>query len=393
MSDYSGFCLGRSLLRKPVTAYSGFCLGRSFLRKPFPTSIYRFLTAVAVDSPAASGVVSLAPVPRRKDVLCSLDETSRHRFAQSLLSSDMSIFWRARHRREGIDPFQSERFRLESSASKNFTSASKRLGAADASGEVRTKSSLGGKLLDSVQQQRQSKRSMPVLLSGLLFLFSSIILQLCLAVFVAPRIQCSSLPSPINSLCPSIVVRDGERGVHVHKSHNLAFLTNGAKLIRQFSHVGIEPPPLFRRLFFSPLSAASYSLDGVVDLAHCWVFQGDQAQLAIRLSNYSAITRIAIEQPYATDEVARSPRQIAVWGLVDGPEDEARLAEQQELYETLLSRMRSAVEHPAKGYHFIPLAAFAYDGTSAGLQTFSVFHNVAALGLEYGVILVQVLSN
>lgn len=122
-------------------------------------------------------------------------------------------------------------------------------------------------------------------------------------------------------------------------------------------------------------------------------FPGAQAQLAIRLSNYSTVTRIAIEQPYAEDEAAHSPRQIAVWGLVDGSEDEARLEEHQEVYKTLLSRMQSTVDRPAQGHHFVPLAAFAYDAANAGLQTFSVFHSVAALGLEYGVILVQIISN
>ncbi|KAJ3555323.1 hypothetical protein NM688_g2645 [Phlebia brevispora] len=300
----------------------------------------------------------------------------------------MALWWRTKNGREGFDPFRSDRFRLAASLSRSP--------AANLKKEVRQKLPHERSSENVRQQRTHASGSARSVLSILLLICSNIILQLCLCVFVVPRIHCSSLPSPINSLCPSVVQNgvDTEGGAYIRQPNNLALLANGAQIIRRFSYVGIERQlPLFRRLFSSPLSAASYSLDGVVDLAHCWIFQGAEAQLAIRLSNYSTVTRIAIEQPYVADEVARSPRQIAVWGLVDGAEDEAHLAGHEEVYKSLLSRMHTTEDRPVHGHQFVPLAAFTYDAASAGLQTFAVFHSVAALDLEYGVILVKILNN
>ncbi|KAI9057379.1 hypothetical protein FKP32DRAFT_1554420, partial [Trametes sanguinea] len=125
----------------------------------------------------------------------------------------------------------------------------------------------------------------------------------------------------------------------------------------------------------------------------CWSFAGNQGQLGIRLSQKINPTHVAVDMltTYAFDP--RAPRDIIVWGIVDGGAN--RL-----IFDADLRQYREAIAHygagPAQtlGYDFLPLAYFQYNATAAfPLQTFHIASPVIASSMTFGVVVVEFRNN
>ncbi|KAJ2970792.1 hypothetical protein NUW54_g12653 [Trametes sanguinea] len=93
------------------------------------------------------------------------------------------------------------------------------------------------------------------------------------------------------------------------------------------------------------------------------------------------------------DAFAQAPRDVVLWGVVDGTSN--RLA-----YDTHLRRYRETISQIGMGpahaadYTFIAMAAFQYDPLAAfALQTFPVSKAIQASGMTFGLVVVEVRSN
>ena len=141
----------------------------------------------------------------------------------------------------------------------------------------------------------------------------------------------------------------------------------------------------------------------------CWPFEGSEGQLGVKLARRTYISDITID--HVAKEVAfdlrSTPRQMEVWGLVEGQENLAKvvgwLADRQR-------RRSDAVEsghpldpkdedwefpkHLPKDAQYIRVSKFLYDVHSTrNIQTFPVDSEVRALGVDFGVVVLVVKSN
>ena len=141
----------------------------------------------------------------------------------------------------------------------------------------------------------------------------------------------------------------------------------------------------------------------------CWPFGGSEGQLGVKLARRTYVSDITID--HVAKEVAfdlrSTPRQMEVWGLVEGQDNLAKvagwLADRQR-------RRSDAVEsgypmdpkdeewevprHLPKDAQYIRIAKFLYDVHSTrNIQTFPVDSEVRALGVDFGVVVLVVKSN
>jgi len=141
----------------------------------------------------------------------------------------------------------------------------------------------------------------------------------------------------------------------------------------------------------------------------CWPFEGSEGQLGVKLARRTYISDITID--HVAKEVAfdlrSTPRQMEVWGLVEGQDNLAKVAG----WLTDRQRRRSdAVEsgialdpkdeewevpkHLPKDAQYIRVAKFLYDVHSTrNIQTFPVDSEVRALGVDFGVVVLVVKNN
>lgn len=90
-----------------------------------------------------------------------------------------------------------------------------------------------------------------------------------------------------------------------------------------------------------------------------------------------------------------SPREILLWGMLDGQENIAKFSDAPEPVRHTLQRRVPSHHHPPPfyDYHFVPLAFGKYGIDGPTLQEFEVFSEPGELGLDFGVVVLQILSN
>lgn len=141
----------------------------------------------------------------------------------------------------------------------------------------------------------------------------------------------------------------------------------------------------------------------------CWPFPGSEGQLGVKLARRAYISDITID--HVAKEVAfdlrSTPRQIEVWGLVEGQENPAKVAgwladrrrRRTDAFESGLAMDPKDEEWEApkllpKDAQYIRIAKFLYDVHSTrNIQTFPVDSEVRALGVDFGVVVLVVKSN
>ncbi|KAI0694602.1 hypothetical protein BC835DRAFT_1415220 [Cytidiella melzeri] len=138
---------------------------------------------------------------------------------------------------------------------------------------------------------------------------------------------------------------------------------------------------------------------------HCWPFPGSQGQVGVMLAYPTRISDVTIDhvsREVATD-MRSAPRQMEVWGLVEGADnvgkhklwnerrDEARTQAE------LLGEEYEEEEIPStlpRGAPFIRLASFSYNAHSSNeIQTFPVAQDVQDLDMDFGIVVLVVKSN
>ncbi|KAI0666483.1 hypothetical protein C8Q78DRAFT_932613, partial [Trametes maxima] len=125
----------------------------------------------------------------------------------------------------------------------------------------------------------------------------------------------------------------------------------------------------------------------------CWLFDGHQGQVAIRLPALISPTHIALDYATSVGMHHRAPRRVILWGLVEG--DANRLT-----YDKQLRDYRDTVAHLGEGplqslgYTFLALAHFEYDLFAPfALQTHPVADLVVKSQITFGVVVLEVRSN
>ena len=168
-----------------------------------------------------------------------------------------------------------------------------------------------------------------------------------------------------------------------------------------------------------PITALHHEMQN----GHCWPFAGGEGQLGVALASPIIMEEVTI------DHVAKSiafdmrsaPRQMEVWGLVEGKDNIARV---QAWKEDLAARREaeqpsgedSSTTHDQDGsdgsdvYHdnyevdypktlpkypeYIRLANFTYNIHSPNnVQTFPVMAEIRELGIDFGIVVLRVLNN
>ena len=142
---------------------------------------------------------------------------------------------------------------------------------------------------------------------------------------------------------------------------------------------------------------------------HCWPFQGSEGQLGVKLARRAYISDITID--HVAKEVAfdlrSTPRQMEVWGLVEGRDNLAKVAgwladrqrRKSDAFESGLPMDPKDEEwevpkHLPKDARYIRIAKFLYDVHSTrNIQTFPVDSEVRALGVDLGVVVLVVKNN
>jgi SUN domain-containing protein 1/2 len=133
-------------------------------------------------------------------------------------------------------------------------------------------------------------------------------------------------------------------------------------------------------------------------VGHCWPFQGDQGQLGVTLSRVVQIEEITIDH-VARDvawDMSSAPRKMEVWGLVEGASNFAKVAAWD------AARIKDGQEIPMQprslphSVRYVRIAQFEYDADADApnaVQTFPVDEDVRAAGMDFGIVVLRVLSN
>ena len=142
---------------------------------------------------------------------------------------------------------------------------------------------------------------------------------------------------------------------------------------------------------------------------HCWPFQGSEGQLGVKLARRAYISDITIDH-VAKElgfDLRSTPRQMEVWGLVEGQENLVKvtgwLADRQRRRSDALESGLAmdpkdeeweVPKHLPKDAQYIRIAKFLYDAHSTrNIQTFAVDSEVRALGVDFGVVVLVVKNN
>ena len=136
-----------------------------------------------------------------------------------------------------------------------------------------------------------------------------------------------------------------------------------------------------------------------VQNGHCWPFTGGEGQLGVALTSPIFLEEVTI------DHVAKSiafdmrsaPRQMEVWGLVEGKDNIARVQAWKEDLATRKEANYEVVDYPKtlpKHPEYIRLANFTYNIHSPNnVQTFPVMPEIRELGIDFGIVVLRVLNN
>lgn len=127
----------------------------------------------------------------------------------------------------------------------------------------------------------------------------------------------------------------------------------------------------------------------------CWSFHNNAGTFGVVLDSPNVIpSHIAIRHTLfnSTTSLACAPRQITVWGLVDGKQN--LKAYSRSRHAIASTRARVPPFPISKGGIFLPLAEITFDITALSLrQAFPLFSESQSWGIDFGVIVFHIQSN
>ncbi|KAH9015190.1 hypothetical protein EDB84DRAFT_1527293 [Lactarius hengduanensis] len=141
-----------------------------------------------------------------------------------------------------------------------------------------------------------------------------------------------------------------------------------------------------------PITALHYEAHN----GHCWPFVGDQGQLGVLLALPVRIEEITVDH-VARDvawDMRSAPRKMEVWGFVEGAQNLDKVVAWE------AARIEAGLEVPTQpmslphSSKYLRIAQFEYDvDASNAVQTFPVDEDIRGLGLDFGIVVLRVLSN
>ena len=192
---------------------------------------------------------------------------------------------------------------------------------------------------------------------------------------------------------------------------DFALHSSGARIIPSLTSPTFETsPPTLRGQIVGLLTGNGYAigrppitaLHHELHSGHCWPFAGSKGQLGVMLAAPTYISDVTID--HVAKEVAfdmrSAPREMEVWGLVEGRDNVARVRKWQEEKARRRQAGASMEEEPEyprtlpKSPSYLRLASFSYDVDSPNhIQTFPVSPEIRDLGVDFGVVVLVVKSN
>ena len=207
---------------------------------------------------------------------------------------------------------------------------------------------------------------------------------------------------------------------------DFALHSAGGRVIPSLTSPTFEiKPSTLRGVLFGALTGNGYAighppvtaLEPSLHAGRCWPLTGTTGQLGVALASPAYIEEITID--HVAKEVAfdmrTAPRQMEVWGLVEGQDNIVRLREHRQRKiaarrEALEAQgevldadwERRELEKEREGYplslprnpEYLRIAKFTYDIHAAKhVQTFAVDEEVKEMGLDFGVVVARVLNN
>ena len=165
--------------------------------------------------------------------------------------------------------------------------------------------------------------------------------------------------------------------------HNFASLNTGAVVSRRLTTLGFEPTP--------PSTVLGDSAEA------CWSFHGTAGTFGVVLDTANVVpSHVVIHQHHqffnSTASLCRSPRQVTVWGMVDGDQN-------MKLYSLSPHGLTSTLTRApplsiSKRGMFLPLADIEFDITAPSLsQTFALYNEVKLWGIDFGIIVFDIRNN
>ena len=186
---------------------------------------------------------------------------------------------------------------------------------------------------------------------------------------------------------------------------NLALHADGASILPSFNAVGSMQFPLPTDLGdslilpngISDCQGSGNPLHSSPDLHRRWCFTGPRGQLGVLLSAPGRITNISISHPSQVSALPSAPRHIILWGVVDGDANKVIYDNSEDVFRSL--RARLSVQGPFPRYDhreltYVPLASFLYNIKESNMhQVFAVFPEIHELRMDFGIVVIQIVSN
>ncbi|KAF8591078.1 hypothetical protein K439DRAFT_1656900 [Ramaria rubella] len=201
---------------------------------------------------------------------------------------------------------------------------------------------------------------------------------------------------------------------------DFALYSAGGRIIPQLTSNTYEVKPnTWARYMIGAVTGSGYTMGRPpvsaihpdIHVGNCWPFAGTEGQIGILLARNVFISEFSID--HAPRDVAydvrAAPRQMEVWGLVQGTDNVAKIsAYQKRVRERREEIVRRAQEegvppppeedaYPAslpRSPHYIRLAQFSYDVHSPEhIQTFSVPKEIQEIGADFGVVVLLIKNN
>jgi hypothetical protein len=130
----------------------------------------------------------------------------------------------------------------------------------------------------------------------------------------------------------------------------------------------------------------------------CWSFRGNSGTFGIAFGSPNVMPSHVVihhQSSNSTASLANAPRQIIVWGLVDGEANRRAFLQSQDSQHAFISTLAKVPPTPiSREGLFLPLADIDFDITAQSLrQAFPLSKNALLWGIDFGVIVVDVRSN
>lgn len=217
------------------------------------------------------------------------------------------------------------------------------------------------------------------------------------------HLSCQSLPLTLQHLCPTMDSKSVEFSIAL-ALRNYAAGSDGSRILPNFAPVTPPSPPrsswwgrllpdapVSIEVLGEPSEAPLSLLDG--RLEPCWSVSASRGYLAIRLAECSTVTKLLLGGP-RTQDASSNPQDVVIWGVVDGSENVLRLQAASVVLEALHSRLPALAQAPPSltDYPVVPIAVVRLENVT-GPQSFDIMQEIIDLKVDFGLVVVEILSN